>query len=85
MTQTQNQHTITIGDTIYAIDLQTNTGTKTTNPMYAGLASAMENSTPEEMSATFIASMGFSPTGESKTIANTTVICIAPLNWVMFA
>lgn len=70
ITQTQNQHTIYIGDQIYAIDLDKNTGTQTTSPAYAGLAAAMRNSDPSQMSATFIASMGFTPTGESKTIAN---------------
>lgn len=71
MTQSQNQHTITIGDTIYAINLDTMTGTQTANPMYEGLVSSMENSTPEEMSAAFIAGMGFTPNGQSKTIAGT--------------
>ena len=70
VTQSQNQHTITIGDTIYAIDLQKNTGTQTANPMYASLAAAVKNSTPEEMASAFIAGMGFSPTGGSKTIEN---------------
>ena len=68
--QTENQHTNYIGDTIYAINLETNTGTQTVNPMYAGLASAMENSTSEEMSAAFVTAMGYTPTGESKTIAS---------------
>ena len=71
MTQTQNQHTITIGEWIYAIDLQTNTGTKTANPMYAGLVSALEGSSPEEMSATFMSAMGMTATGDTKTIADT--------------
>lgn len=69
LTQTQNQHTITIGDTIYAIDLQAGTGTKTANPMYAGLVSALDKSTPEQMAETFIASMGFTPNGQSKVVA----------------
>lgn len=69
--QTQNQHNITIGDTIYAIDLQTNTGTKTTNPMYAGIVDAMQNSSAEELSATYMSNMGFTPNGQSKTIADT--------------
>lgn len=67
-TQTQHQHTITIGDTIYAIDLTKNTGTKTTNPMYQGLADSMEGKDPQEMSDAFIQSMGFTPTGTSKEI-----------------
>ncbi len=67
--QSQNQHNITIGDTIYAIDLSTNTGTKTINPMYAGLVSALDNQSPDEMGAAFINAMGFNQTGATKTIA----------------
>ena len=69
-TQTQNSHNITIGDTIYAINLENNTGTKTKNPMYQSIVSAMEDNDSEEMSDTFIAAMGYSPTGETKTIAD---------------
>ncbi len=69
-TQTQNSHNITIGDTIYAIDLENNSGTKTTNPMYQNMVSAMENNDAEEMSDAFISAMGYSQTGETKTIAN---------------
>ena len=71
ITQQQNQHTITIGEWIYAIDLQTNTGTKTANPMYDGLVSALEDSSSEEMTATFMSAMGMNATGETKTIADT--------------
>ncbi len=70
MTQSQNQHTITIGDTIYAINLATNTGTQTQNPMYAGLVAALEDKTPEEMSAAFLDAMGFTATTVTKTIAD---------------
>lgn len=70
-TQTQNQHTITIGDTIYSINLDTMTGTQMVNPMYAGLVSALEDSTPEEMAAAFVAGMGFTPNGQSMTIEGT--------------
>lgn len=68
-TQSQNQHTITIGEWIYAIDLTANTGTKTKNPLYKDIVSALENTSPEEMSATFISAMGMTITGETKTIA----------------
>lgn len=68
-TQTQNQHTITIGDTIYAIDLTTNTGTQTVNPVYADIVDALDDASPEEMSDQFLAAMGFTPTGAVKTIA----------------
>jgi len=70
-TQSQKQHNITIGDTIYAIDLSSNTGTKTQNPMYDGIVSSLENQSAEDMGDAFIAAMGFTPTGASKTIAET--------------
>ena len=66
--QKQKQHTITIGDTIYAIDTATMTGTKTINPMYQTIVNAMEGSSPEEFGRAFMASAGFAPTGERKTI-----------------
>lgn len=68
ITQSQNQHTITIGEWIYAINLETNTGTKTKNPMYDGLVSALENSSPEEMTAVFLNAMNMTDTGQSKTV-----------------
>ena len=68
-TQSTNQHTITIGDTIYAINLDTNTGTQTQNPMYAGLVSALENSSAEDMSASFMNAMGMTATSQTQTIA----------------
>lgn len=70
-TQTQNQHTITIGETIYAIDLATNRATKTKNPMYAGLIDTMKDKDPKEMGDAFVAGMGFTPTGANKTIVGT--------------
>ena len=48
-TQAQNQHNITIGEWIYAINLDTNTGTKTENPMYNGMVSALDDTSPAEM------------------------------------
>ena len=72
MTQTQNQHVITIGDTIYSIDLSTNTGTKTQNPMYESIVSAMEGKSPEEASAEFMTAMGMTATDQTKTIAGET-------------
>ncbi len=68
VSQSQNQHTITIGDWIYAINLQTNTGTKTQNPMYDGLVSALEDSSPEEMTPVFLDAMGMTANGQSKTV-----------------
>jgi len=71
ITQTQNQHAITIGDTIYSINLDTMTGTQTTNPMYAGLVSNLQNSDPDQMATAFMSGMGFTPNGQSKTIQDT--------------
>lgn len=71
-TQAQNQHNITIGDTIYAINLSTNTGTKTINPMYDQIVSAMQGLDPADVGNAFIAAMGFTATGATKTIADTT-------------
>ncbi len=68
VSQSQNQHTITIGEWIYAIDLQTNKGTKTKNPLYEGLVSALEGSSPEEMTPIFLNAMGMSASGQSKTV-----------------
>ena len=68
-TQSQNTHNITVGDTIYAINLEKNTGTKTKNPMYESLVSSMQGNDAEEMSDSFISAMGYSHTGETKTIA----------------
>ncbi len=69
VSQSQNQHTITIGEWIYAINLQTNTGTKTQNPVYDGLVSALEDSSPEEMTPVFLNAMGMTANGQSKTVA----------------
>ena len=69
MSQTQNSHTITIGDTIYNIDVAAGTGTQTTNPMYDGMVAALQNSSSEDMTAAFFAQMGMSATGQTKTIA----------------
>jgi len=68
-TQPQKQNTIVIGDTIYSIDLEKLTGTRTTNPMYEKMVSQLAGKSPEEMKDTFMTSMGFVATGESKTIA----------------
>ena len=69
--QSQNTHNITIGETIYAIDLSTNTGTKTINPMYEGLVEALQDSDPADMGEAFVTAMGFAATGATKTIAGT--------------
>lgn len=71
ITQTQNQHAITIGDTIYSINLDTMTGTQTINPMYAGLVSALQDADPDQMATAFMSGMGFTPNGQKKTIEST--------------
>ncbi len=72
MSQSTSQHNITIGDTIYAFDLSTNTGTKTINPMYEDIVASMQNTSPEEMGKSMVAAMGFAPTGETETVAGET-------------
>jgi len=74
ITQTQRQHNITIGDTIYAIDPETNTGTKTRNPMYDGIVRSVGESSVEELSEHLLSVMGMTPTGRSKSIAGETCI-----------
>ena len=49
--QSQNKHNINIGNTIYSIDLDTNTGTQTINPMYDGIVSAMQDTDPADMAS----------------------------------
>ncbi len=69
--QSQSAHIITIGDTIYNIDVAAGTGTQTTNPMYDSLVNNMSGASAEDLSAQFMAAMGMSPTGETKAIADT--------------
>ena len=70
--QSQNRHVITIGDTIYSIDLSTNQATQTTNPMYDGLVNSLQNTSSEDMGQAFLSAMGMTPTGQSKTVAGET-------------
>lgn len=67
--QSNEQHTITIGDTIYAIDLKTRSGTRIKNPMYERMAAALEGKSPGEMAGAFTTAMGLRPTGQTKKIA----------------
>jgi hypothetical protein len=67
--QKQHQNTIVIGNVIYVIDLPTQTGTKSVNPMYDKILASLEGKSPEEMGQAFMTSMGFTPTGETKNIA----------------
>ena len=70
--QSQKAHRITIGDTIYAIDLKTNRATKTKNPMYDHIAGALERDGAGQISDQFMTAMGYTPTGQTKTIAGQT-------------
>jgi len=66
--QSQSTFTVTIGDTIYAIDVDANTATQTVNPMYQGLADAVDQSGSAAVSDAFLTAMGMTPTGQMKTI-----------------
>lgn len=66
--QSQSTFTVTIGDTIYAINTDTNTATQTVNPMYQGIADAVAQSGSDSVSDAFLSAMGMSPTGQSKTV-----------------
>lgn len=70
--QTQSTFTITIGDTIYAINTDTNTATQTVNPMYQGIADAVAQSGSDTVSDAFLNAMGMSPTGQTKTVIGLT-------------
>ena len=69
ISQSTNQHIVTIGDQIYSINLDTNTGTITTNPFYASLSQALDDTSPEQMGAAFLDAMGYTATGETKIVA----------------
>lgn len=70
--QSQSTFTVTIGDTIYAIDTEANTATQTVNPMYEGIANAVVNSSSDDVSDAFLNAMGMTPTGQSDTVAGLT-------------
>ncbi len=66
--QSQSTFTVTIGDTIYAIDTDANTATQTVNPMYQGLADAVDQSGSTAVSDAFLNAMGMTPTGQTQTV-----------------
>jgi len=70
--QTQSTFTVTIGDTIYAIDTDANTATQTVNPMYQGLANAVAQSGSDNVSDAFLSAMGMTPTGQTQTVIGLT-------------
>ena len=69
VTQQQNTHNITIGDTIYMINLTDNSATKMLNPMYESVVKSVTEGGSENAGQAFLTAMGFAPTSESKTIA----------------
>ena len=70
--QSQSTFTVTIGDTIYAIDTDSNTATQTVNPMYQGLANAVDQSGSDTVSDAFLNAMGMTPTGQTQTVVGLT-------------
>ncbi len=70
--QSQSTFTVTIGETIYAIDEASNTATQTVNPMYQGLADAVDQSGSDTVSDAFLTAMGMSSTGQTKTVLGLT-------------
>ncbi|MEM8836776.1 MAG: hypothetical protein AAGE89_01690 [Pseudomonadota bacterium] len=70
-TQRQYEHSIAIGDTMYAINPEAGTGTITKNPMYKPFQEALQRSgnRPEAIGQVFFDTMGFQPSGKTKTIA----------------
>ncbi|MEL7539297.1 MAG: hypothetical protein AAGJ51_00205 [Pseudomonadota bacterium] len=70
--QSQSTFTVTIGDTIYAIDTEANTATQTVNPMYQGLADAVDQSGSAAVSDAFLNAMGMTPTGQTQTVVGLT-------------
>lgn len=70
--QSQSTFTVTIGDTIYAINTDANTATQTVNPMYQGLADAVDQSGSAAVSDAFLSAMGMTPTGQTQTVVGLT-------------
>jgi len=70
--QSQSTFTVTIGDTIYAIDTDSNTATQTVNPMYQGLVDAIDQSGSDAVSDAFLSAMGMTPTGQTNTVVGLT-------------
>lgn len=71
-TQSQSTFTVTIGDTVYAIDTAANTATQTVNPMYQGIADAVAQSGPDAVSDAFLNAMGMTATGQTQTVTGLT-------------
>ncbi|MGD2132116.1 MAG: hypothetical protein PVI23_04940 [Maricaulaceae bacterium] len=67
VTQSQNRHTIRKNGEIISWDLDTLQGTRTDDPM-----ADVVDGDPEEVAQAFISAMGFSPTGETKSIVGET-------------
>ncbi|MEC7289769.1 MAG: hypothetical protein VXW22_06740 [Pseudomonadota bacterium] len=70
--QTQSTFTVTIGETIYAIDEDANTATATVNPMYQPMVDAVAQSGSNAVSGAFLSAMGLTPTGQTQTVVGLT-------------
>ena len=68
MSQSHNQHSITLGDRIISWDRDTRQGTETANPMYERMVGASRGSIDDYV-ADMTSAMGFSRTGEVRTIS----------------
>jgi len=82
LVQKQQSHNISIGDQLYSIDRATNTGTVTTNPMYAPLVRSIEQhgNNAEAIGKAFMSGMDFQPTGQRKDIAGKSCNVLASPN-----
>ncbi len=70
--QSQSTFTVIIGDTVYAIDTTANTATQTVNPMYQGIADAVDQAGSDSVSDAFLNAMGMTPTGQTQTVVGLT-------------
>ncbi len=72
--QSTNQKSITIRDTIYNVDLDKGTVTKTANPMYDSLVQSLQNSGNDQtaMMQAWLKALGYQSTGNTRTVAGET-------------
>lgn len=59
----------TVGDTTVTIDFINGTATRARNPLYARIAERMRTQRAEDFGIALIRSMGYQPTGATKTVA----------------
>ncbi len=67
--QEQHTQTIYVDDKIYTIDLDAGTASVRTNPMYDRIKKALNDRSAKDLNAAFMEGMGYSATGNAKTIA----------------